>query len=276
MKGAVNMPAEEALNNTESIIEEPDESDGKRELSTIKFPYTDLDDAIEVAKGVHSAGGSGCDWDQLAAELNLKATGGGFRLRVLSAKVFGLLTYEKRSVTLSPLGTRICDPQQEKVARAEAFLMVPLYKAVFDKFRGATLPPTNGLETAMVALGVSPKQKDKARQVFQRSANQAGFLAYGPDRLVAPTNKGSAEAGSTNGKEEHGEGSEKKKEKDDESKRDPLIEGLIKRLPEPNSPWPLDARRKWLQTACNAFDLIYTGSEDGGSLKIEVNKDSAK
>jgi len=41
------------------------------------------------------------------------------------------------------------------------------------------LPPAAGLETAMVALGVTPKQKDTARQVFQRSATEAGFFAYG-------------------------------------------------------------------------------------------------
>jgi hypothetical protein len=35
-------------------------------------------------------------------------------------------------------------------------------------------------------LGVAKKQTDKARQTFQRSAQQAGFFAYGQDRLVMP------------------------------------------------------------------------------------------
>ena len=41
------------------------------------------------------------------------------------------------------------------------------------------MPPAAALEREMVELGVSPKQKDKARQVFERSAEQAGFFATG-------------------------------------------------------------------------------------------------
>jgi hypothetical protein len=40
------------------------------------------------------------------------------------------------------------------------------------------------LEREMQALGVAPKQTDKAP--FIRSAEQAGFLAHGEDRLVLP------------------------------------------------------------------------------------------
>ena len=57
----------------------------------------------------------------------------------------------------------------------------------------------------------------------------------------------------------------------------PFIEGLIKTLPKPETEWPIEARRKWLQAASNIFDLIYEDSDaNKGSLKIEVQKDSAK
>jgi hypothetical protein len=43
-----------------------------------------------------------------------------------------------------------------------------------DKYRGGVLP---GQAVAlMVALGVSDKVKDRARQTFERSAEQVGFL----------------------------------------------------------------------------------------------------
>ena len=38
---------------------------------------------------------------------------------------------------------------------------------------------------------------------------------------------------------------------------DPLIQGLLNRLPEPDSTWPLNDRVKWLRTAANIFGLIY-------------------
>ena len=49
--------------------------------------------------------------------------------------------------------------------------------------------PNPALEAQIEKLGVAPKVKDKARQVFQRSATQAGYFAFGNNRLVAPTVK---------------------------------------------------------------------------------------
>ena len=48
------------------------------------------------------------------------------------------------------------------------------------------LPPAAALEREMGQLGVASKQTGKARQAFERSAEQAGFFAHGADRLVMP------------------------------------------------------------------------------------------
>jgi hypothetical protein len=268
---------------TEALKETPEtpEAGAERERSTIGFPYNDLDDAVSVTKGVHAVGGSSCQWDQLAGHFNQAANGGGFRLRLLTAKMFGFLTYDKGSVTLTPLGTRVCDPKQERAARVEGFLTVPLYNKVYEQFKGGTLPPVAGLESAMVTLGVAPKQKDKARQVFQRSARQAEFFAYGADRLVMPSIKPGAATGQEI--EDNHDGDEEIEEKRKRGgngggkSRHPLIEGLIKTLPEAETQWDLQGRRKWLLAASNIFDLIYTDSDESkGTLKIEVEKNSAK
>src|ERR1700747_3710941 len=42
-----------------------------------------------------------------------------------------------------------------------------------------------------------------------------------------------------------------------ENSPDPLIQGLINRLPEPDSIWSLNDRVKWLRTAANIFGLMY-------------------
>jgi hypothetical protein len=245
-----------------------------RERSTIGFPYLDLDDAIEIAKAVHTVGGSTCQWDQLAAQVGAAANGGGFRMRVQTAKMYGLLTYDRGTITLSSLGARISDPDQEKSARAESFLTIPLYKAVYEQFKGATLPPTSGLETAMATLGVAPKQKEKARQVFQRSATQAGFFAYGNNKLVMPSIKGSAPAPTIQKDDEPEETDEKEKKP---KTRHPLIDGLLQELPEPQAEWGTDERKKWLEMASTIFNVIYKDSDDSrGSLKVVVEKVPAK
>ena len=89
---------------------------------------------------------------------------------------------------LTELGFEIVDPAQQKDAMVRAFLNVELYKKVFDEFKGKQLPPRpHGLEAAFVRLGVRPKQKDRARTAFDKSARAAGFFPNGnEDRLVMP------------------------------------------------------------------------------------------
>jgi len=251
----------------------PEGEPGKRERSTIDFPYLDLDDAVEIAKAVHAVGGASCQWEQLAAHLGQAAKGGGFRMRVMTAKLFGYLTYDRGSITLTESGKRVADLDQEKAARVEGFLTIPLYKEIYEQFKGGALPAAGGLETAMVNLGVSQKQKDKARQVFQRSATQAGFFQYGTSKLVMPTIR--ASAATAQPVVIPSEPERKNKHEDDD--RHPLIEGLLKELPEPQSEWTTEDRKKWLEMASTIFNVIYKDSDDSrGSLKVVVERTSAK
>jgi len=268
------------IQETENVQEN---GNGKRERSTVEFPYLDLDVAVEIAKGVHQVNGSSCQWDQLAAHLHQPAKGSGFRLRVMTAKTFGLVTYGQGTVTLTKLGKQIADPQQEAAAKAEAFLSVELYNAIYEKFKNGTLPPTDGLENAIASLGVAPKQKGKARQAFQRSAKEAGFFWSGPDRLVRPAIKGSAGTSSAAEHIQEKPDDEKKKKKEESEGDDgkhPLIEGLIKALPAGGEDWPLESRKKWLQAAAMNFAFVYMDSkrdstEDQESLKVSIERESS-
>ncbi len=247
----------------------------ERERSTIQFPYHDLSQAVNITNAVHAIGGSSCQWEQLAAKLNQAATGGGFRQRVLTAKTFGLIRYSKGTVTLTPLGNKICDPQQEKKAKVDAFLTVPLYKLVYEKFKSGVLPPKEGLDNEMVAMGVATKQKDKARQAFHRSAQQAGFFWSGQDRLVLPvTNSTTSSAPDKDhesgvqdetppsGGSDGGSGGE--------DQHHPFIQGLIKTLPKTETEWPITKRAQWLQTAASVFNLIYKDDESTGTINVQV------
>lgn len=258
---------------------------GKREQSSIAFPYWDLNEGIKVAKAVFEVHGTTCQVDQAAAQMGESPTSSSFRGKIATAKLFGLITTGQGALTLTGLGSRICDAQQEKTARADAFLSVPLYKAVYDQFRGAALPPNPGLETAIVSLGVAEKQKERARQIFQRSAQEAGFFQFGTDRLVLPSIKGSATAPAITEDEsaepdepEETDKRRKGKESGGGEEYHPFIQGLLRKLPEPDTDWPMDGRIKWLQTAANIFDLMYTNSDDDNkrSISIDFRKDSAK
>jgi hypothetical protein len=246
------------------------ETERRNERSTIEFPYIDLDDAVQVARGIHHFG-TKCDLTQLAAQLNQAVNGGGFRGRIVAARVFGVIMSDKGEASLTPLGLRIADSTQEQSARVEAFLNVPLYKALYDRYKGVSLPPGAGLENEMVTLGVSSKQKDKARQVFQRSARQAGFFTYGNDRLVLPTTAKLSTKPETD-KLSHSEELQRRPQSVEGGCYHPFIQGLLEKLPEPDRAWNMEARAKWLQTAANIFDLMYVDPDAKGAIWIELKK----
>ncbi len=273
------IPDAQAETESEHDAGEQGEQGGEQERgrSTIQFPYLDLNEAVRIAKGVHTEGGNSCQVDQLAARLQEKTDAPKFRQKLGTSKMFGLITFGAGSVALTPLGIRVNDPQQEAAAKAEAFLLVPLYKQVYEQFKGGNLPPLTGLENAMGNMGVAPKQKANARQVFFRSATQAGFFTHGTNRLVPPSVKGNGSAGSSSdvvpppvipkppetpaGKNGGGGGD------GGGGELHPLIEGLIRSLPKEGEDWPIDKRAKWLRAAAQNFDLIYP---DTGSDSIEI------
>lgn len=73
------------------------------------------------------------------------------------ARIFGLIESEKGQISLTDIGRRIVDPTQERRARAEAFLHVPLYVAIYSKYKQHMLPPAAALEREMAQLGVVVK-----------------------------------------------------------------------------------------------------------------------
>src|SRR5215831_16160120 len=107
----------------------------KIERSTIEFPYLDLDDAVEISQMIKAVNGTSCQKEQLAARLNTAASGGGFNLRLVTAKMFGLITYERGTINLTQLGIHAADALSEKLARVEAFLAIPLYRKLYENFK---------------------------------------------------------------------------------------------------------------------------------------------
>ena len=153
---------------------------------------------------------------------------------------------------------------------------------VYEKYRGTILPPAAALERDMVGLGVSEKQKDRARQVLERSAEQAGFFENGRTKLVMPAlsqgsggavreaprdsgatanvdGKGASNAGSGRGAGDGGNGGQ----------NDPLIKALIQKLPSGGS-WPTDDRINWLKMLVMGFQVAY-----GADAEIEIKKKEA-
>lgn len=237
--------------------------------STVVFPYGDLNEGISVVKVIHEkAGGVSCSPDQLAAAMGQSPSSGNFRLKLSTARIFGLVATSPGRIEITDLGFEITDPGREKAARVQAFLNVELFKRVYEDFKGKQLPPRPAAFELMIErLGVSPKQKDKARVALDKSALQAGFYEHGKERLVMPNVGGVSESPPprpADPPERHDPDGRKPPSRKgsgdgDGSDLHPFIVGLLDTLPPPNTNWRHEGRAKWLQTAANIFDLIYKG-----------------
>jgi hypothetical protein len=173
----------------DSDAETNGDGNGKKyERSSIAFPYGSLKDAEEIVRSLHTKWGDSADLDQLAAGMQTTKSSGAFRAKVSTAKTFGVIEGSRGRVALTANGKQLLDPATAANARVEAFLRVPLFKELYERKKAGSglLPPDAALENEIRELGVSSRQTDRARQAFQRSAEQAGFFAHGRDRLTLP------------------------------------------------------------------------------------------
>lgn len=232
--------------------------------STIAFAYAGLDEAIRVAAAIHRDHGSSCDLDQLAAGLETTTSSSTFRSLVASARTFGLVYRRSKVVTLTELGAAIVDPLTRDEAKVRAFLEVPLYRELFDKFAGGLLPADAGLEAEIEALGVTPKSVAKARQTLMRSATVAGFFHTGKDRLVRPP---SGRANDSSAREEAPATIPEAETVDASAGHnsvDPLLQAIWARLPAEET-FPEPQRSQWLKMLKLALDMVYGPIPDQGT-----------
>lgn len=231
----------------------------RRDRSTIDFPYLSLEAAEEVARALYSRVGHGsCELDELAAEMR-HSVSGAVRQKTAAARVFGVVEKDGRSAfVLSNIGRRIVEESSRPIGRVEAFLAVPLYEKIFEKYRGHNLPPAQALEREMESLGVASKQTDRARQAFERSAAYAGFFDDGKDRLIRPR---AAQLPPSHTQQE-GAGKKRGSADDyDPPDVDPIIQGLLAKLPKSGLVWPESQRELWLELLKGSFKLIYKDAE---------------
>src|SRR5437867_3171887 len=122
------------------------ETGSKRQRAEMPAPAYNLADSVAVADAVHDKGGGAATADQLAAFLDYKGTNNGaFITRVAAAKHFKLIDGGGRGGTyrITPLAERVLMPVYQESAQEallDAFFNVPLFKAVFDEYKGKELP----------------------------------------------------------------------------------------------------------------------------------------
>ncbi|MBR0973660.1 hypothetical protein [Bradyrhizobium japonicum] len=232
----------------------------KRFRSELSFPYADLEGCVELAQTLFTrVGPAACDQGELAAWMNQSATGGTFRTRISAAKMFGLIDTGQGRASITQLGRdALTGTGNERSARVQAFLNPELFNRMYEQNKGHTLPPAAAIERQMEQMGISPKQKERARQTFVKSATYAGFIDISTGRFVkpglSPQEERSAKRDEDLGGGGNGGGG------GGQPPIDPIIAGLLARLPKSGEIWPETDRKLWLQLLEGSFKLIYKDS----------------
>ena len=226
-------------------------------------PFVSLSIVVKMTQVIGRRGGH-CRFDDLAAALDQTKTSGAFRGRTSAGRIFGVVETVDGELHLTELGRRVCSPGTEAEALAEAFLNVPLYKALFARYaaEGGKLPTPDVIEADMERLGVSHDRAGVARQVFLRSAETAGDFRSGNDRLIRPVTGAGSIAGRHVGAPEPKEPAVVPPAEAAPMAEHPLIQGLMAKLPPEGERFTPRQRQRWLDAAKASLDLMYAGDDE--------------
>lgn len=247
-----------------------------RAQSKTQFPYYDLADAVKVATAIHAKAGGQCTRAQLSGLLNHKSVrSGAFLSRVAGAKMFGLIEKADGSnLRVTPRGERIVAPVDERqttAAKVEAFLDVELFKKVFDKYQGKTLPGSVGLQNLFgTEYGIVKSRQPPTVRIMRASAQFAGFFdTAGSTQMVNPVGlQGSYQDPPPNPPEggeprpKGGDGGNSNVGGPDAGHIDPAIIGLLQKLPPSGTPLNQKKREKLINAFESFVAFIYPDPDD--------------
>ena len=148
---------------------------------------------------------------------------------------------------------------------------MPIRGSPNGQFKGHALPPPPAIERQIEQLGVSPKQKERARQTFMKSATYAGFIDQTTGRFVKPGIPQKEESNSQ--QEDRGSGSGG--DGGGELLLDPLLIALLKKVPSADKGWPGPQRVRWFRTFAMNVSQIYDGDGEPVEMKIDLTKEAA-
>ncbi len=148
--------------------------------SRYPFPSYNLGIARQIAEKIEYEGAGRLSEVTLAMTLHVSVKSSGFKLKLLAARQFQLLTRQGEMLSTTPLAKAIFKPTTEEEKRGrmiEAFMAIPLFNAVATRFRGQPLPTGQSFRNILEReFGVENNRVSEAERVLTDSAREAGLL----------------------------------------------------------------------------------------------------
>ena len=156
-----------------------------RQRSAFLFPAYGFNTALDIARRVEESGGGSLTEETLAINLGLSAKSSGFRLKSLAARQFKLIGKQGEILATTPVAKAIFKPTSNEDAQRgyrEAFMAIPLFKAVSERYRGHRLPDSRTLRNVLEReFQVEHSRVQQAERLLLDSARDTHLLKHTAD-----------------------------------------------------------------------------------------------
>ena len=167
-----------------------------RQRSVYLFPAYGFTTALDIARRVEESGGGSLTEETLAINLGLSAKSSGFRLKSLAARQFQLISKQGDTLITTPVAKAIFKPtsgDDSQRGYREAFLSIPLFQAVAERYRGQRLPDSQTLRNVLEReFYVEHARVQQAERMLLDSARDAHLLKHTSDGTYLVVNEGAA------------------------------------------------------------------------------------
>jgi hypothetical protein len=151
------------------------------------FPKETLLKALNIAIKIKELNG-GQPWDssEIAKALGIGFSTNNFYYLSAAARDYGITigTSKTAKIEISELGKQILyapDQDSEKCKKIEAFLNIPIFKAVLDYYKGSNLPEMKYLgNTLEREFQLSPEFHEEFAKVFRENCEELGITDNNP------------------------------------------------------------------------------------------------
>lgn len=180
-----NTPKEQQIVQQEGLQAGKDKK--ARQRSPFLFPAYNFTIALDIARRVEEKGAGTLAEDTLAVDMGLSVTSSGFRLKCLTARQFGLLSKQGEILSTTPIAKSILKPTNDQDAingYRQAFLNIPLFRAVADRYKGQPLPVGQTFRNILERdLRIEVGRVQAAERILLDSARDAQVLVSNGDKV---------------------------------------------------------------------------------------------
>lgn len=158
-------------------------NDNKRERSAL-YPMITVDDCFEIIELIDKIGGKVYSNASIAQALGMSEKTNSFRAKISTLRQYGLISGNQGTFRLTDISNEYLYPtkdEQRKNAKLQAFLGVPLYKKLVEKYENQALPSMDKLANVLLGkeFGLTKGTKDSAVENFMKSLEQLTLITNG-------------------------------------------------------------------------------------------------